>query len=877
MKGKHLISALLLIVMLASCTGQPPADLPPTATQTPAVQPTAAATATTPPALTPTSTNSPTAPAPDPTATTAPSRTATATPTISITATASHTPAATVSAAAEDPLASARWHQLIGDCAAARKELAALLSGGLSPTGAAEARFRMAQCYRRDGADAEATIVLNDLLAAAGAQDPYRAPATFLLGEALAALSEGTHNGGRWADAEAAYRAYLPLAPELAYLTWQRIGGAARAQAHLPAAVEAYRKALAASPDWSNTVAIRRALADLAMAQGDAREAIAQYDALRGQATTGAWAAEMQYLAGNALAREAAVVAAAVPTITPMPTRPATPAAPAALLEAQKRWQAAVNADVTSQYAHAAIVALLDSGATVDEYSRGLANYHRGNYELAVAAFDRLLTAEPAGRDGAALYYRGLSYLALMQTDRGIADLDQLIARFPQSPLWTDAWLAKARGLSRAGRDAEAIASYRNLAAQKPAAAQAPTALWQAAVLAEDNNKPDAAVAEAYLALARAYPKATEAWRAYQNAGLMYFRLGNFDRAAAIWREMAGNTDLDAFTVPVASFWLGRAQAAQGDRAAAAASWQAAQAAGPDSFYGLRAAAWASGRENLQTGGGGVAPATAAPMGSPAGDEAALSAWLQTWAGPGSLALPESVESDPDWRRGELLLGLGLRSQALANWTRVQQRHVKEPWTLAALARAFTAAGAYRQAIASAETVASLSGRPLAAAPATLQRLAYPFPYEPLIRGEADRRGLDPRLLAAIIRQESHFETGAASSAGAQGLMQVMPGTAQSIAVQLGWKDFQPAQAYWPVTNVALGAYYINQWLTHFNGSVFTALAAYNGGPGNAQIWRTRAPQDDDLMAALININETRLYVQIVWSNYEAYQRLYPQ
>ncbi len=72
-----------------------------------------------------------------------------------------------------------------------------------------------------------------------------------------------------------------------------------------------------------------------------------------------------------------------------------------------------------------------------------------------------------------------------------------------------------------------------------------------------------------------------------------------------------------------------------------------------------------------------------------------------------------------------------------------------------------------------------------------LQKLAYPFPYEKLIRQEAARQKLDPRLLAAIIRQESRFEPGVASSAGAQGLMQVMPGTASGIARQMAWPGYE--------------------------------------------------------------------------------------
>ena len=417
-----------------------------------------------------------------------------------------------------------------------------------------------------------------------------------------------------------------------------------------------------------------------------------------------------------------------------------------------------MEADITSPFAHSAIVALLDSGAEVDEYRRGLANYHKGNYELAIAAFDRLLAAEPGGRDGAARYYTGLSYLGLDELDRGLAELDAFIAEHPDSPLWADAWMAKGRALAKADRDSEAITAFRRLAEQRPDAPQAPKALWQAAILAgQPGPQPSAAVAEASLFLARKYPKADEGWRAYQNAGLTYFKLGDWRRASETWREMAGNADLPAFTRPVAYFWLGRAQAAAGDRAAALRSWQAARESGPESFYGLRADAWASAKEDQWE------KVSAPPAPQPEADIAEIAAWLRKWAGSGSLELPEEIKSDPDWQRGETLLALGLRPQALANWGRVQKRFEKNPWAQAALALAFRDAGAHRLSLLSAEQAVSLSGKSMREAPAGLQRLAYPFPFAELIRAEASKHDLDPRLLAAIIRQESRFETGVAS------------------------------------------------------------------------------------------------------------------
>jgi soluble lytic murein transglycosylase len=254
-----------------------------------------------------------------------------------------------------------------------------------------------------------------------------------------------------------------------------------------------------------------------------------------------------------------------------------------------------------------------------------------------------------------------------------------------------------------------------------------------------------------------------------------------------------------------------------------------------------------------------------------------IAAWLKTWAGDGSLALPPAIRNDADWRRGQSLLLLGLRVPPLQNLERVRQRYAEKPWELAALSLAFRDAGTHRASLLAAEQVVALSGKPMSQAPVALQRLAYPMPYADLIRAEAAKYRLDPRLLAAIMRQESRFEAGVASVAGAQGLMQVMPATAQGIAAQMRWPDFEPRQAYWPYVNVAFGAFYVNQWLTNFHESVFAALAAYNGGPGNAQIWRGWVPEDDDLFAAAININETRTYVQLVWSHYDAYRRLYPQ
>ncbi len=366
------------------------------------------------------------------------------------TITPSPTAVPTLPAPPRTMLENGRYQQSVGDCASARRELATLLVGQpapghelLSAHDRAEAQYRLAQCYMRDSAYQEAGRVLRELLLAAPAGDSWAAPATFLLAETQSALSE-------WADAETSYIAYAEAVPELRALAWQRAGGARSATLDYIGATQAYTTALAVSPDWSTTVSLRRSLADLALKRGDGRAAAAEYDLLRGENITGAWAAEMQWLAGAALLRAGDATGA------------------------QERWRAAVNAAVTSTYADSAMAALVDAGVEVDEFQRGLVNYHTGRYDLAIAAFERYRAGDSSGRQGQAWYYTALSHLSAGRPAEALPELGNFIAAYPQSPLWADAWLYKARAQARSGDVEAAIDTYLTLVETRPDVPQAP-------------------------------------------------------------------------------------------------------------------------------------------------------------------------------------------------------------------------------------------------------------------------------------------------------------------------------------------------------------------------------------------------------------------
>lgn len=141
------------------------------------------------------------------------------------------------------------------------------------------------------------------------------------------------------------------------------------------------------------------------------------------------------------------------------------------------------------------------------------------------------------------------------------------------------------------------------------------------------------------------------------------------------------------------------------------------------------------------------------------------------------------------------------------------------------------------------------------------------------------RATVDYSLINAIIRQESAFNPSVKSSAGAMGLMQIMPGTADHIRHQQGKRALPASYVYRPDINVKLGQYYIGYLLEEFNGNIIYAIAAYNAGPGNVKKWIDNGLGDNGPTAFVeaIPFPETKKYVKRVMSNYWVYRNKFDQ
>ena len=150
-----------------------------------------------------------------------------------------------------------------------------------------------------------------------------------------------------------------------------------------------------------------------------------------------------------------------------------------------------------------------------------------------------------------------------------------------------------------------------------------------------------------------------------------------------------------------------------------------------------------------------------------------------------------------------------------------------------------------------------------------------PRAYEWLAVPAANRYGLDPNLLLAVMRVESAYQKHIVSYAGAVGLMQIMPRTGQLIAHALGHDDFTPADLLDPRLNLEFAAWYLTSLIHRFDGRLPLAIAAYNGGPHNVRRWIQESPVEApvDVLLERIPFTQTHRYVRKVLTHYEAYRQ----
>lgn len=457
---------------------------------------------------------------------------------------------------------------------------------------------------------------------------------------------------------------------------------------------------------------------------------------------------------------------------------------------------------------------------------RGIVYFEHGlNEEAAEALKDSLIEDDSADGLGTARHYLALLAERAGENDAALEHYDAGLAALAgngnQTLYGNTAW-ERALLLEALGRTEEAIAGYVDLADAAPDSVHAPESLFRGGFLR-------------------------------YGQGLTFDAISLFERYLGVAAE----------EVSRAHVWLAKAYGAVGDGDTANAHLTAAAEVNPWDYYALRA-------EAVLEGGAPLSLDESADLEIDP-DWAEVEEWLASWAGPEDAQASEGFAEGLLMRRGLELLHAGLADEAHDQFDALRNDIAEDPWLLYRLARALDDEG---QIEAAARTAARLiEGQP--DAPPTLLRLAYPVGWPDIVAQEAETNGLPPLLLLALVRQESFFQPDAESFAGALGLTQVIPSTAEEIAGQLDEDGFVNSDLFRPAVSLRFGAHYLGSQLEFLDQDIAAALAAYNGGPGNAQGWREVALGDPEVFLETIAFAETRAYVELVLEHYARYRYAY--
>ena len=165
---------------------------------------------------------------------------------------------------------------------------------------------------------------------------------------------------------------------------------------------------------------------------------------------------------------------------------------------------------------------------------------------------------------------------------------------------------------------------------------------------------------------------------------------------------------------------------------------------------------------------------------------------------------------------------------------------------------------------------------PLETAPADFWRLAFPLPFRSDLERFSKQNGLDPFLMAALIRQESEFDAKVISRANARGLTQILPSTGKELSRKLKVAPYTTAALFQPKTNLQMGTFYLKSMIDYLGGNVEAALAAYNAGLSRANAWLSWGDfKEPAEFIETVPFTETRGYIQTVLRNADVYRRLY--
>jgi soluble lytic murein transglycosylase len=395
----------------------------------------------------------------------------------------------------------------------------------------------------------------------------------------------------------------------------------------------------------------------------------------------------------------------------------------------------------------------------------------------------------------------------------------------------------RARAQVALGNIDAARVTLRSITTAFPKDTSAASAMLLLADLATDENR-DQDAKQTLMAMLKRFPTGRHATNARFRAGMISYIQGDRRGAAAELDSLVAR-DSNSTEALAAEYWAGRSYAALGDKARSRARWQSIIKSDPLSYYAVLSA------KRLDT------TVIAADRSTP------------------NYARIPAIDSAVNRVVG--LRDVGMDVEAGFENDKLFRDAMANPTRMVATAHALAGGDQASRSIALGRRALDDIGR----SPENY-RLYFPVLERETLISSSKENGLDPVLVAALIRQESNFNPQATSPAGARGLMQLMPAVGKDVAAAKGIGPWDPDLLYQPATNITLGTSHLSGLVRKYPEVVKT-LAAYNAGESRVEKWSTKAGANDpEVFTERIPFVETRDYVRIILRNRAYYQALYP-
>ena len=362
---------------------------------------------------------------------------------------------------------------------------------------------------------------------------------------------------------------------------------------------------------------------------------------------------------------------------------------------------------------------------------------------------------------------------------------------------------------------------------------------------------------DAYREIEQRFPKGPRAPYSHWKAAWLSLRQGRTNDAKTGFEQQIALFP-DSNEVPAALYWRGRLAEEDGDAAMASAFYQKISDRFRNYYYGPLA------RERSST----LTVAADPP-------HYAILDHVPPISGMASIKDDPPPEDNLRVEKARLLENGGLLDFAVRELKATAEEE-KGSWLPAEIARMYQEVGRYDVAVETMKrAIPSYFAVDLPALPRAYWEELFPKPYWTDLKRFSSANGLDPYLVASLIRQESEFNPGAVSNKNALGLMQLLPKVGKGVAKQEKLKHFSPQQLFTPAVNLQLGTRYFRSMVDQFGGFEY-ALAAYNAGDDRVKDWQSAGKyRDVQEFVESIPFTETREYVQAIMRNANVYRQLY--